>query len=103
MDVDHIPDGRISWNVAWEFIAEILREPSSHLVSAINGDRYVPDPAERAAWAVFEQWVNTQMPKGSRRRVERPWAGKKPTYQTPRPENVTPEREARRAQLAAMF
>ncbi|MET0886246.1 MAG: hypothetical protein ABWX92_07320 [Mycetocola sp.] len=94
---------RIAWNVAWQFVDEILRDSSSHLCSALQGDTYAPTSSERAAWSIAELELNTQRKKGSSPiRLPRPWAGKKPTYRT---ESSEPDaaREARRAKLAAMF
>lgn len=95
----------MSWNVAWDFVSEILRDPSSHLVSALEGDRYVPHPAERAAWAIHEQNVNMQRQHGAGvKRITRPWAGKKPTYTSIDADApVTEGRKARRDKLAALF
>jgi len=67
------------------------------------GDRYVPADAERASWATFEMWVNTQRKKGAGViRVIRPWAGTRPTYSQ---DAVEPDAESieRRKKLAAMF
>lgn|GEM_PF-2194037 len=94
---------RLGWNETWDFVAELLRLPSSHLVSAMNGDRYVPHPAERAAWATFEQWVNTQIRTPAWRRVARPWHGVKPTYMTADSPREMDERRERRARLATLF
>lgn len=79
--LEAIDDGGVSWNAAWEYVSEILRDPSSHLRSAMAGDLYVPDASERAQWAVFELWLNTQLRRGSGyKKIKRPWAGTKPNY-----------------------
>lgn len=88
----------MSWNELWDYVSELLRQRSSHLASALDGDRYVPDPGERAVWDVFELWVNAQGKKG--RKLKRPWAGKPPTYKTVAPASGRAERRAR---LAEMF
>ncbi|MET0716413.1 MAG: hypothetical protein ABWY57_16020 [Mycetocola sp.] len=96
----------MSWNVAWEYISEILRDPSSHLKSAMQGDLYVPHPAERAAWATLEYSENAHRGPGKgMRAIKRPWAGKRPTYtSTPTTvDAVDPERAERRSKLDAMF
>lgn len=95
--------GRISWNEAWDYVSELLREPSSHLASALRGDKYVPDPAERAAITVFEGYVNLQI-KGGHKNLTRPWAGKPPTYKpAPSGPSQDPASIARREKLAALF
>ncbi len=92
----------LSWNRLWDFVVEIRRDLSSHLVAAMEGHKYVPSDAERASWATFEMWVNTQTPRGSgTKRMQRPWAGKRPTYRTE--PVMTPDRLARREKLAALF
>lgn len=92
------------WNVAWDYISEIQRDLSSHLVSALHGDLYVPHAAERAAWAIHEHDLNAHRGKGQTpRRLKRPWAGKKPTYVNPADVEMTAERLARRNKLAALF
>ncbi|TXK17408.1 hypothetical protein [Homoserinibacter sp. GY 40078] len=102
--VEDFTSERCSWNEFWDYVSEILREPSSHLFSALAGDKYVPHPAERAAWAVFEQDINTRQKRGAIRiRIPRPWAGKSPNYGQSSATEVTPDRLARRAKLAAMF
>jgi hypothetical protein len=102
VDLGRFP-GQMSWNLLWEWISEIMRDPSSHTMSALAGDKYVPHPSERAQWAVFEAWLNTQTPKGSGyKRVTRPWSGKRPSY-TPAEAPMSAQREARRAKLAALF
>lgn len=95
--------GRISWNEAWDYVSELLREPSSHLSSALRGDKYVPDPSERAALTVFEGYVNMQI-KGGHKKLTRPWTGKAPNY---KPAPIGPSHDAssiaRREKLAALF
>lgn len=92
----------MSWNELWGCVAELLREPSSHLVSAMQGDKYVPDAAERAVWSVFEQWANTQRKKGAGViRITRPWTGTAPTYKAAR--KADPKSAERREKLAALF
>lgn len=104
VDVDDIPTGRISWNAAWDHIAEILKDPSSHTVASVHGHKYVPSPAEIAAWDIHEREMNAQRAKGATyKRFPRPWAGKPPRYDAPSETEMTPEREARRSKLAAMF
>ncbi|MDF2045153.1 hypothetical protein P2P98_03185 [Microbacterium sp. Kw_RZR3] len=98
-----IESEEICWNVAWDFVAEILRDPSSHTVAAVQGHKYVPSPAEIAAWDIHEREMNAQRQKGALyQRFPRPWAGKPPTYSQP-DQQMTPEREARRAKLDQMF
>ncbi len=90
----------MSWNKAWDYVSGFLREPSSHLSSAMAGDLYVPDAGERAVWDVFEMWRNSQ-PGAKRRKLKRPWAGNKPTY---RDAPVMDEaRKERRERLAGLF
>lgn len=104
VDVDDISPGRVSWNRAWDHIAAILRDPSSHTVAAVRGHKYVPSPAEIAAWDIHEREMNAQRPKGQLyKRFPRPWAGKAPNYSLPSETEMTPEREERRSKLAAMF
>lgn len=104
VDVDDIRPGRIAWNTAWGFISEILRDPSSHTVAAVHGHRYVPSPAEIAAWDIHEREMNAQRARGATyKRFPRPWAGKAPTYVAPSETEMTPDREERRSRLAAMF
>jgi len=102
VDLDDVFAERLSWNTVWDLISELMRNPSSHLISAMFGDKYVPGSGERAQWAVFEMWLNTQLPKGHMRvTVKRPWAGVKPVYAGPK--EVDPQSVERRAKLAAMF
>lgn len=104
VDVDDIRPGHICWNSAWDHIASILRDPSSHTVAAVHGHKYVPSPAEIAAWDIHEREMNAQRAKGATyKRFTRPWVGKAPKYTTDTESEVTPEREARRSKLAAMF
>lgn len=103
ISIEDILFDRIAWNVAWNFISEILRDSSSHLCSAVEGDTYAPTSSERAAWSIAELELNTQRKKGSSPiRLPRPWAGKKPTYRTV---STVPNaaREARREKLANLF
>lgn len=103
VDLDAFPE-RMSWNRLWSWVTQIVRDPGSHLLSEMAGDRYVADAAERAQWATFEAWFNTQLPKGAGyHRIPRPWAGKRPIYAPQVETPVTPGREDRRAKLAAMF
>lgn len=102
ISVEDILFDRVGWNIAWDFISQILRNGSSHTFSALEGDRYTPSSEERAAWSIAELELNTKRSKGSPViRLPRPWAGKKPTYM------FVAERDeaskARRARLAAMF
>ena len=103
IDYSLVTSGRMSWNETWGHVTELLRKPSSHLVAAIEGHRYVPSDAERAAWSVFEMWLASQSKKGARK-LERPWRGQKPTY-TPDAvaKPVDAESAARREKLAQMF
>lgn len=104
VSVDDIAPGRISWNAAWDHIAEILKDPSSHTVAAVHGHRYVPSASEIAAWDIHEREMNAQRAKGATyKRFPRPWAGKPPTYSVSPETQMTPEREVRRSKLAAMF
>ena len=69
----------------------------------MSGDKYVPSSEERAAWSIAELNLNTKRKKGSSPiRLPRPWAGTPPNYKT-ESSHTDPEREARRAKLAAMF
>lgn len=75
--------------------------PSSHLMSAMQGDKYRPADSERAAYAVFERWLNTQRGSGKGYvKVPRPWAGPKPVYVEDAPEQ---DRADRRERLAKLF
>tara|TARA_R110002051_G_scaffold1853_1_gene10143 strand:- start:10913 stop:11329 length:417 start_codon:yes stop_codon:yes gene_type:complete len=103
VSTDDILWDRIGWNEAWDFISAIIRDPSSHTFSAMAGDKYVPSSEERAAWSIAELNLNTKRKKGSSPiRLPRPWAGTPPSYKT-ESSQTDPEREARRAKLAAMF
>lgn len=98
-----LEDGTLTWNEIWAYVAGIVRDRSSTTVAAIQGHKYVPSPAEIAAWDIHEREMNAQRGKNQQyKRFPRPWAGKPPKYSTGTDE-VTPEREARRAKLAAMF
>lgn len=104
VDVDAIIAEKISWNTAWDHISEILKNPSSHTVAALYGHRYVPSPSEIAAWDIHEREMNAKRAKGAiYKKFPRPWAGKPPVYDAPAESEMTPEREARRAKLDAMF
>lgn len=103
LDYNLFTTGRMSWNEAWGHVRELLREPSSHLVAAVEGHRYVPADAERAAWSVFEMWLASQSKKGARK-LDRPWHGKKPTYEVATSaQPIDSESAARREQLAQLF
>ena len=103
LSLDDILWDRIGWNEAWNYITAILHDPSSHLFSALAGDKYVPTSDERTAWSIAELNLNTKRKKGSSPiRLPRPWAGTPPTYKTESPQKDS-DREARRAKLAAMF
>jgi hypothetical protein len=94
--------GRISWNEAWDYVSELMRDQSSHTFSAIQGDKYVPSSAERAAYAVHERWLSAKAGKSIR--VIRPWAGKKPTYRkTPNGLASDAASVERRKKLADLF
>ncbi|WP_136029211.1 hypothetical protein [Microbacterium sp. PF5] len=98
-----LEDGTLTWNEIWAYVGGVIRDRSSTTVAAIQGHKYVPSPAEIAAWDIHEREMNAQRGKNAQyRRFPRPWAGKPPTYSTT-PTEVTPERAARRAKLAAMF
>ena len=98
-----LEDGTLTWNEIWSYVGGVVRDRSSTTVAAIQGHKYVPSPAEIAAWDIHEREMNAQRGKNAQyRRFPRPWAGKPPTYSAP-PIEGSPEREARRAKLAAMF
>lgn len=100
----HIEDGTLTWNDTWAHVGAIIRDRASHTVAAIQGHKYVPSPAEIAAWDIHEREMNAQRGKGTTyKRFPRPWAGKPPTYATGGEAQATPERDARRSKLAAMF
>ncbi|GAA1149136.1 hypothetical protein F6W69_10680 [Microbacterium oxydans] len=104
VNLDDIIREKTCWNTAWDHIREILHDPSSHTVAAVHGHRYVPSPAEIAAWDIHEREMNAQRGKNAQyKRFPRPWAGKPPTYEVPSELEMTPDREARRARLSAMF
>jgi len=103
LSLDDILWDRISWNEAWDYISAILHDPSSHLFSAMAGDKYTPSSEERAAWSIAELNLNAKRKRGSSPiRLPRPWAGAPPTYKT---ESVSQDsqRAANRAKLAALF
>lgn len=103
IDVEDIREERISWNTAWDYISGCLKDPASHITAAVRGYKYVPTPAEIAAWDIHEREMNAQRPKGAMyQRFPRPWAGKPPVYVKP-DTTMTAERESRRSKLAAMF
>lgn len=103
VSLDDIMWDRISWNEAWDYVSGILRSPSSHLYSEMQGDKYFPSESERSAWDIAELNLNAKRNKGSSPvRLPRPWAGKKPTYQV-EATTADPEREARRKKLATLY
>ena len=103
--LDEFIEGRMSWNDAWDYTGEILRDPSSHTMSALQGDKYVPTGAERATWSALELDLNVRQPKGKPNiKLTRPWSGKKPTYtEVQTSKKITPAAEARRAKLDALY
>lgn len=99
---DDIMWDRISWNEAWDYISGLLRSPTSHLYSEMQGDKYFPAESERTAWDIAELNLNAKRTKGkSPIRLPRPWGGKPPTYLVESKPDAA--RDARRAKLAAMF
>lgn len=103
IDYATLEDGTLTWNQIWAYVAGIVRDRSSTTVAAIQGHKYVPSPAEIAAWDIHEREMNAQRGKNTQyKRFPRPWAGKPPNYSTS-PADASPERDTRRAKLAAMF
>ena len=87
--------------MAWRLTSEILRDPFSHTVSALRGDKFVPHPAQVATLNVFEAWVNSNRAKGKIPvRLERPWEGKPPRYGA---KPATPADDAGRARRRAIL
>lgn len=98
-----LEDGTLTWNEIWAYVGGVARDRSSATVAAIEGHKYVPSPAEIAAWDIHEREMNAQRGKNAQyKRFPRPWVGKPPKYSTT-PTEASPEQEARRAKLAAMF
>lgn len=103
VDYAHLEDGTFTWNEIWAYVAGVVRDRSSNTVAAIQGHKYVPSPAEIAAWDIHEREMNAQRGKNTQyKRFPRPWAGKPPTYSSQVLE-PSPESRERRARLAAMF
>lgn len=103
IDYSKLEDGTLSWNEIWAHVGGIVRDRSSTTVAAIQGHKYVPSPSEIAAWDIHEREMNAQRGKNVQyKRFPRPWAGKPPKYTNAQVEE-SPERDARRAKLAAMF
>lgn len=98
-----LEDGTLTWNQIWSYVGGVVRDRSSSTVAAIQGHKYVPSPAEIAAWDIHEREMNAQRTKNTQyRRFPRPWAGKPPVYSTA-PTELTAEQAVRRSNLDALF
>lgn len=98
--VDEVYAGRVAWNTAAGIVAEILRDPYSHLTAAVNGWSFVPSPSD----VLLLNWVDAQAEMHHQKGTVRPAPVKRPWEHGQR-ERVTavtadPERPARRAALA---
>lgn len=98
--VDDVYAGRIAWNTVAGIVAEILRDPYSHLTAAVNGWSFVPSPMD----VFFLNWVDAQASMHHQKGKVKPAPVKRPWEQAhrPRPTVVAddPERSMRRAALA---
>lgn len=69
--------GRVLWRDSWAYVQEILRDPDSHVVHAINGSTYVPSPQERIGLMLFEAELNAKRRKNTVPiTIPRAWEGK---------------------------
>ena len=92
------------WNKFWAVTQELLRDPYSHTVSAMRGDKYVPDPAEVAG---FKLIISIRSMMRGKNQVQQPikpdWEGPAPTYGQQATETLTDdERAESRRQLEAL-
>lgn len=87
----------IGWEEAWWLTSELLRDPWSHVSSALRGDTRVPSAVEEAILSLFEAWVNAKRGKNQTRyTAPRPWEGA-PEVEKPRDDR--PEKVSRAERL----